>query len=112
MNIYKIIIIIILFSAGILAGCTGLPMKTANLNKDEYTVIGHGEGTATGIMLFNVIPIKQNDRFVRAQNIAIKSKGGDAMINTQAQEKWFWAYILNGYKTTVSGDIVKLKKKN
>ena len=114
MKTYKIITTLIqgaiLFSVVILSGCTGVPMKTANLNEGEYTIIGHGEATATGIMLFNVIPIKQNNRFVRAQNAAIKSKGGDAMINTQIKESWFWAYILNGYKTTVSGDIVKLNK--
>ena len=97
-------------AAAILSGCAGTPMKTQQLNSDEYTVVGHGEATATGIMLFNFIPIQQNSRFVRAQKAAIESKNGDAMINTQVQENWFWAYVLNGYKTTVSGDVVKLNK--
>ena len=60
-------------------------------------------------MLFQFIPIQQNDRFVRAQNAAIASRGGDALINVEVQEDWFWAWILNGYQTTVSGDVVKLK---
>ena len=111
MNISKFIAIILL-SAGILIGCTGAPMKTQNLNEGEYTVIGRGEGSATGIMLFQFIPIGQNDRFVRAQNAAIQSSGGDAMINTQVEERWFWAWVLNGYKTTVSGDIVKTNQNN
>ena len=110
MDTHKVIATVLL-SAGIIVGCSGVPMRTQNLNKDEYTVIGQGEATATGIMLFQVIPIGQNNRFVRAQNAAIKSKGGDAMINTQVQESWFWAWVLNGYKTTVSGDIVKLNQK-
>ena len=100
---------VFLLLVGLLAGCTGTPMKVENLDEDDYTVIGKGQATATGIMLFQVIPIQQNDRFVRAQRAAIKSKGGDAMINTQVQENWFWAWVLNGYQTTVSGDIVKLK---
>lgn len=90
-------------------GCTGTPMKTANLDSSQYTVVAHSEQSATGIMLFGFIPIGQNDRFVRAQSAAIKAKGGDAMINTQVQEKWFWAWVLSGYTTTVSGDVVKLK---
>ena len=96
---------------GLLRGCTGIPMTTETLTEDDYTVIGKGQATATGIMLFQVIPIQQNDRFVRAQRAAIKSRGGDAMINTEVQESWFWAWVLNGYQTTVSGDIVKLKNK-
>ncbi len=93
----------------VLAGCTGTPMKTQQLDSSQYTVIGHSEATATGIMLFGFIPIQQNSRFVRAQNAAIKAKGGDALINTQVQENWFWAWVLNGYTTKVSGDVVKLK---
>ncbi|MGY1445617.1 hypothetical protein IF690_04870 [Pseudomonas sp. SK3(2021)] len=93
----------------VLAGCTGTAMKTQQLDSSQYTVIGHSEATATGIMLFGVIPIRQNNRFVRAQTAAIQAKGGDAMINTQIQENWFWAWVLSGYTTKVSGDVVKLK---
>lgn len=98
-------------SASVLAGCTGTPMKTQNLEPGQYEVIGKGSGTATGIHLFGVIPIGLNDRFPRAQQLAIDSKHGDALINVQVQEDWYWAYVLNGYKTTVSGDVVKLKNK-
>jgi len=99
----------ILLSSVILAGCSGTSMKTQNIDESEYTVIGPGQATATGIMLFNFIPIQQNDRFVRAQKAAIDSRGGDAIINVEVQEDWFWAWVLNGYQTTVSGDVVKLK---
>jgi hypothetical protein len=93
----------------VLAGCTGTPMNTRQYDSSQYTVIGHSEATATGLMLFGVIPIRQNSRFVRAQEAAIQAKGGDAMINTQIQENWFWAWVLSGYTTKVSGDVVKLK---
>ena len=101
-------IIATLLFALVIAGCTGTPMKSQNLNSDQYTLIGHSEASATGLLLFGMIPIRQNDRFVRAQNAAIQAKGGDALINTQVQENWFWAYVLTGYTTTVSGDVVKL----
>lgn len=92
-----------------LAGCTGTPMQTQQYDSSQYTVLGHSEATATGLLLFGVIPIQQNNRFVRAQDAAIKAKGGDAMINTQVQENWFWAWVLTGYTTKISGDVVKLK---
>lgn len=93
----------------VLAGCTGTPMNTKQYDSSQYTVIGHSEATATGLLLFGVIPIRQNSRFVRAQDAAIKARGGDAMINTQVQENWFWAWVLTGYTTKISGDVVKLK---
>ena len=92
-----------------LAGCTGTPMKTQQYDASQYTVVGHSEASATGLMLFGLIPIRQNSRFVRAQQAAIQAKGGDALINTQVEEKWFWAWVLNGYTTKVSGDVIKLK---
>lgn len=92
-----------------LAGCTGTAIKSPHYDSNQYTVLGHSEASATGLMLFGLIPIRQNNRFVRAQNAAIQAKGGDAMINTQVQENWFWAWVLSGYTTTISGDVVKLK---
>lgn len=92
----------------VLAGCTGAPIKSAHYDSSQYTVLGHSEASATGLMLFGLIPIRQNSRFVRAQDAAIKANGGDALINTQVQEKWFWAWVLNGYTTKVSGDVIKL----
>ena len=93
----------------IMTGCTGVPMKSRQYDASQYTVIGHSEASATGMLLFGCIPIQHNNRFIRAQEAAIKAKGGDALINTQVQENWFWAYVLTGYTTTVSGDVIKLK---
>lgn len=95
----------------VLAGCTGVPMKTQQYDASQYTVLGHSEASATGMLLFGCIPIQHNNRFVRAQTAAIKAKGGDALINTQVQENWFWAYVLTGYTTHVSGDVIKLNNK-
>ena len=49
-----------------LAGCTGTPMKTQQYDSTQYTVVGHSEAKATGLLLFGLIPIQQNNRFVRA----------------------------------------------
>jgi hypothetical protein len=95
------------------AGCVSQPLRfptAAELSKGNYTVVGESQGEATGLMLFNFIPIGQNERFVRAYDSAVRSKGGDAMINVTIQENWFWAYILNGYSTKVTGTVIKYNK--
>jgi len=90
-------------------GCVSQPLKIETRTKSNYDELGEGRGTATGIMLFNFIPIGQNDRFVRAYESAVQSKGGDALVNPEISERWFWAYILNGYHTTVRGTVIKYK---
>ena len=61
-------------------------------------------------MLFNLIPIGQNSRFERAYEEAVKSKGGDRLVDPVITEKWFWGVILNGYITSISGTVVKYMK--
>lgn len=95
------------------AGCASQPLKfptTAEISKGNYTVLGEGEGEATGLMLFDVIPIGQNERFVRAYDAAVKSKNGDALIDPTIEEHWFWGYVLDGYSTKVSGTVIKYNR--
>jgi len=58
-------------------------------------------------MLFNIIPIGQNDRFKNAYDQAILGKGGDRLISLVIEERWFWGYFLNGYIFKVKGTVVK-----
>ncbi len=93
-----------------LFGCSSVPVRFSNVTSGAYEELGEGEGSATGIMLLNFIPIGQNDRLERAYKDAIFSKNGDALINPVVSEQWFWAYVLNGYITTVKGTVIKYKK--
>jgi len=102
-----------LISLGLLAllaaGCVSQPLKIPSVTTTNYEKLGEGEGKATGIMLFNFIPIGQNERFVNAYNMAVKSKGGDALLDPVIKENWFWGYILDGYSTTITGTVIKYK---
>jgi hypothetical protein len=90
--------------------CSSVPLHVPTITSTNYEVLGEGEGSATGIMLFQFIPIGQNDRFDRAYHYAVESKGGDALIDPVISEKWFWAYVLNGYTTTVTGKVIRYKR--
>ena len=93
------------------AACSSAPLKIpTDMASSGYDVLGEGEGSSTGIMLFNIIPIGQNDRFQEAYHKAVISKGGDALLNPEISERWFWAYVLNGYTTTVKGTVIKYRK--
>ena len=92
-------------------GCASVPLTVPDISNGEYDEQGEGVGSSTGIMLFQLIPIGQNTRFKRAYEAAVDSKGGDQLLNPVIiTEKWFWAWILNGYTTTVKGTVIKFRK--
>ncbi|WP_224984071.1 hypothetical protein [Geomonas agri] len=94
-------------TALLVAGCTSNPLSFRKCNMTNAQVIGPTEGTSTGIMLFQFIPIKQNNRFDEAYKDAISKVGATCLNDPVVQEKWFWAYVLNGYSFTVRGTAVK-----
>ena len=107
----KKIVFALILSSLLISGCSSVPVNmgtsSSQIEGVDYKVLGEGEGTSTGIMLFNIIPIGQNDRFKSAYEEAILSKGGDRLINPVIEERWFWGYILNGYSFTVKGTVIK-----
>lgn len=102
----------LMFLLGVLAttACHSVPLKipTAPVASDEE-VLGEASGNQTGIMLFGFIPINQNDRFQAAYNRALQSRGATRLVDPTIKERWFWAWVLNGYSFTVSGTAVKKK---
>ncbi|MGA2332478.1 MAG: hypothetical protein ABSG75_12020 [Syntrophales bacterium] len=113
MKTQAVILLAVIFISTV--GCASSPLRMPTPNtlvpNTDYQILGEGEGEATGIMLFQFIPIGQNDRFELAYERAVKSKGGDRLIDPVITEKWFWAWILNGYTTKVKGTVVKDLKK-
>lgn len=90
-------------------GCQSSHVRMGPVPGKEYTVVGKGMGRSTGLMVMTFIPIIQNDRFQNAYTRAVKSRGGDDLVNPVISERWFWAYVLNGYSTTIEGDVIKYK---
>src|SRR5687767_15159141 len=75
--------ILCLVAVALLCGCAGQQLKLIAPRQQNYDVLGEGQGGATGLMLFGFIPIGQNERFVRAYEEAVKSKGGDDILNPE-----------------------------
>ena len=104
----KIILIFILF---LISSCASVPVKLSSTPLPaEYEEIGKGSGRACSVLLFGVIPITFNSMPLRAYNAAIFSKGGDALINPEISESWYWIYVGNIYCERISGTVIKTKK--
>jgi hypothetical protein len=92
-------------------GCSGTPLKIpTDPMRPSEELLGTASGSATGIMLLQLIPIGQNDRFTDAYQEALQSvPGATRLIDVTIQEDWFWAWLLNGYHFTLTGTAVRTK---
>jgi hypothetical protein len=92
----------------LLTGCgTSVPLKFRQCDMTNAKVLGESEGSSTGVMFGNVIPINQNTRFANAYEKAINKLGGTCLVDPAIEEKWYWAQILNWYTFKVKGTVVK-----
>ena len=90
------------------SGCAGMPLKLNNPIMPNETKVAEVDAHATGIMIFNILPVGQNERFVEAYRKALaKAPGATRIADVEISEDWFWAYLLNGYITTIRGIAVR-----
>ena len=110
-HMQKILGVIGVFLAVTITACHSVPLTipSAPVGPNEQR-LGTGEGSSTGIMLFQFIPIKQNGRFVDAYQQALAQSGGTRLVDVTIEERWFWAWVLNGYIFHVKGTGVIEKK--
>ena len=105
----KLCIVIFIVSS---VACNSAPVKidTGPLLDNEQT-LGNTFGQGTGVLLFGFIPIGQNDRFEKAYSLAVSNvPGATRLTNLSIEEKWFWGYVLTGYKFRVKGTAVGPKQ--
>lgn len=99
--------ILILAACLILTGCASTPVRMGAMPGRDYEVVGRGNASAGGFMLFQFIPIRHNSKIARAYNAAVQQQEGDDLINPEISESWFWAYVGNGYRVNIEGDVIK-----
>jgi hypothetical protein len=92
------------------AACHSTPLKfpAAPVGPNEKE-LGKTEATSTGIMLFGFIPINQNTRFEDAMREAAAKAGGTRLTDVTISERWFWAFVLDGFIFKVEGTAVANK---
>jgi len=96
--------------AGLLAlvcGCSTVAQRRTPDGPKDVTVLGEGQGTGAGFLLFGFIPIMQNGRYTRAFDEAVLSRGGTAIVDPTVHERWYWTPVGNGFVTTIRGTVVK-----
>lgn len=90
--------------------CVGIaPSTTPITENDSYVTIGKAKGTCSGyIWLF--IPTYPDNQSEIARNDALKSSGGDALIEVTEEYKFTTFLLFTKVKTTVEGTAIKIKR--
>ena len=85
---------------------TPLKIKTTPIGPNEKT-LGEVHGSGTGVLLFGMIPIKQNSRFQNAYDQAIQTLPGTTrLVDPIIEEQWFWGVVLEGFIFKIRGTAV------
>lgn len=101
----------IVFLFVVITGCAGreyrIPQPDVDMTK--YHDLGPVTQTASGVHLFQIIPIGLTSKIERAIKTAIMQKGGDTLKDIVVKERWYWAYVLNIYKVDIEGTVIRKK---
>lgn len=96
------------------AGCVAAPVtiapSTMPLEPGSYRVLGEAEGSAMGVSIIG-IPVAGLRQMGEARDEALKSSGGDALIEVAGDCCTLNLPLVTLYWTTIEGKAVKVEKK-
>ena len=101
--------LVILSLLALSVGCSSVPKRMGAIQGRDYEVLGRSKADGGGVMLLGFIPIGHNTKVRRTYDLAVSQRGGDDLINPTITERWFWAWVLNGYRVSIEGDVIKYK---
>lgn len=104
---------LVLASIAVLSGCASGFTTVSPTPPQQYTRLGHAEGSACGSLgilatAYYFIPMGLNSRVERAYNNALDSvPGATALVDVTVKEDWMWWVIGTGRCVTVTGEAIK-----
>jgi hypothetical protein len=109
----KLILLVVLFL--VLCGCTTMvtvaPSTTPITEKDTYTKLGYTAGRAYGVVILWFLPLSELNPSLSARDSAIKSGGGNALIEVTEENNVVCLLVVTINWTTVEGTAIQLERK-
>ena len=93
-----------------ITSCSSVPKRlSSNPPPGKYRELGEGKCTSCSLLFLGVIPIMWRGMTTRAYNCAVRSKGGDDLINPAVKEYWYYTPLGHLRCTKVSGTVIMKK---
>ena len=89
------------------AGCFSDRLTIAPQPPGTYTEIGPAKGLGCGLLVFNLIPFRVNDRAARAYAKALREASATALIDTTVEDRWYFAVIGTVVCTEIGGQAIR-----
>lgn len=106
-------ILIIAILAMLALGCARLPCgiaaSTTPINGRPYTVMGRAESKDSRVLLLGILPISGANSIRGAIDKAVRSRGGDAMINVTVEYYYSNWILFAKHVTRVDGDVIRFQ---
>jgi hypothetical protein len=97
----------------VVTGCAhhpgGVAASSTPIEGRRYRVLGHAEGTDSHVLLFGLIPIKGSNSTRTAMDRAVRSRGGDALIDVTVETYTQWWIILIRRAVKVEGMAIRFE---
>lgn len=107
-------LLMVVLGIAVVSGCTmmpgGIAPSTVPIDGRSYSNLGRASTTDSRVHLFGLIPVSGANTIRDATDAAIRSKGGDAMINVTVEFYSQWWIILTRSVTRVDGYVIKFKE--
>jgi len=108
----KFVVLTLALTVLVLAGgCAmmpgGIAASTTPIDGRAYTNLGRKVQTDSRIYLLGLIPVSGANTTRDAIDKAVRSKGGDAMINVSVETYGQYWVLFTRYTTRVEGDVIR-----
>lgn len=110
----KLFVLAAVFFTFIVSGCAhgpgGIAPSTTPLEGKEYDILGPAKGSDSNVCLLGILPITTSNDTRHAIASALKSSGGDALINVTVERVYRYWILWSNTKTLVYGDAIKFRE--
>lgn len=101
-------------AALVLAGCAHVPGGIADsstpIDGRQYTRLGYAKGRDSRVLLFGFLPVSGSNSTRAALQDAIRSRGGDAMIEVTVENYSMYWVLFSKVTTYVEGEVIRFLK--
>jgi len=98
---------VVLMLAAVLVGCAGHFSRVSAPPLAQPRPAGLTSGSACGMMVLGLVPVRMNSRTVRAYEEAARLANASALSDTAISTHWYWAVVGTVHCADVDGTAVR-----
>lgn len=87
----------------------GITDSTTPIEGRRFLKLGRAKGTDSRVMLFGILPVSGSNSTRTALESAVRSRGGDAMIEVTVESYTIYLVLFSKVTTVVEGEVIRFQ---